>query len=119
MYEPSPHDNAESDQTILVGEDPVDRFESHDKPVRIMHKYVFFDPLNNCEMIPLDFLDDASESRRGFEAAGFVAPLFVDDDDSDIGSNEEDIEDLPRLHTSAIWRYSIDYATHDEWVSLR
>lgn len=118
MYEPFPDDNTETDRTFLSGEDPVERHDASDtKPIRILHDFVIFDPFNDLELVPLDFLDDASESRRGFEAAGFVAPLFLDDDDDDDGdSDEDDVEELPRLHTSAIWRYSIDHTTPDEYV---
>ncbi len=85
--------------------------------MRILHDYVVFDPLNDFELVPLDFLDDASQHGRGFEAAGFVAPLFLDDDDDDAESDEEDnVQNLPRLRTSSIFQYSIDYTTADEYV---
>ncbi|KAI0720035.1 S-adenosyl-L-methionine-dependent methyltransferase [Cerioporus squamosus] len=118
VYEPSPDDAVETDRTFLTGEDPVEHHDASDlKPVRILHDFILFDPLNHFESIPLDFLDDASESGRGFEAAGFVAPLFLDDDD-DADSDDENIQDLPRLHTSAVWRYSIDYTTPDDPIYI-
>ncbi|RDX51125.1 S-adenosyl-L-methionine-dependent methyltransferase [Lentinus brumalis] len=114
VYEPSPDDNVETNSTIVFGEDPLERHDLTDKPVRILHDYVVFDPLNDFEFIPLDFLDDASQKGRGFEAAGFVAPLFLDDDDDAESDEEDSVQDLPRLRTSAIWQYSIDYTTADD-----
>ena len=70
-------------------------------------------------MISLALLDTDQSGRHHFEAAGAVAPIFLNEEDEgqeDVldGEDDSDISKLQRLRTSAIFRYTIDYTKSDE-----
>ena len=75
-------------------------------------------------MVSLDVLENWGEapSRGGqgangkgevYEAAGYVAPVFVNEEDAG-QEDEEDKEIMQRLRTSRILKYSFDFTISDE-----
>ncbi|KAI0324519.1 S-adenosyl-L-methionine-dependent methyltransferase [Cubamyces sp. BRFM 1775] len=124
-YVPSPQDIKESANTLIFGEDPLERDESaaDSKPIRALSDFTVFDPSREFEMISLALLDTDQSGKHHFEAAGAVAPVFLNEEDEgqeDVldGVDDSDISNLQRLRTSAIFRYTIDYAKSDDPLYL-
>ena len=120
-YVPSPQDVRESANTLIFGEDPLERDQgtADSKPIRALSDFSVFDPSHEFEMISLALLDTDQSGRHHFEAAGAVAPIFLNEEDEgqeDVldGDDDSDISKLQRLRTSAIFRYTIDYTKSDE-----
>ncbi|KAH9901025.1 S-adenosyl-L-methionine-dependent methyltransferase [Cubamyces lactineus] len=124
-YVPSPQDVRESANTLIFGEDPLERDQSAvgSKPIRALSDFSVFDPSREFEMIPLALLDTDQSGKHHFEAAGAVAPVFLNEEDEgqeDVldGEDDSDISMLQRLRTSAIFRYTIDYMKSDDPLYL-
>ncbi|CAL1693859.1 unnamed protein product [Somion occarium] len=101
---------------IIIGEDTeAVPEESNNKPIRLLSDFVIYDPKHGNELISLLDLENGDVDRE-FQAAGLVAPVFVNEEDA----GQEDDEDVPvqRLRTSAIFRFSLDYTQFDEPVYI-
>lgn len=101
----------------IIGEDPedVDPEENgqEKKPIRVLSDFALFDPKRNLQLMSLEALDD--NPRGHYEAAGYVTPVFVNEEDA--GQEDEDEEDvMQRLRTSRVLRYSFDCTVADEYV---
>ena len=112
-YHPLDTDQIEDENTIVQGEDPDDYSNDGAKPVRILSKFAIYDPKpgHNYELISLDLLHETSGIGRQFEAAGYVSPVYLSEEDAGQEDGVEAEEGLERLHlrTSAIFHYFIDY----------
>ncbi|KAH8099860.1 S-adenosyl-L-methionine-dependent methyltransferase [Cristinia sonorae] len=108
----------------IIGEDP-DELEykvtnqsgqGPKKPLRYLSDFAFFDARKELEMVSLDVLDGADGTER-YEAAGYVAPVFLNEEDA--GQEDEEEEGaMQRLRTSRAVLYSLNYASEDEPVYL-
>ena len=62
-------------------------------------------------MVSLELLERNSDGA--YEAAGFVAPMFANEEDA--GQEDEDDEAvMQRLRTSRVLRYILNYTVGDE-----
>ena len=114
-YEVNSKDEKETEWTVIWGEDPDERLVNvSDKPVRILHDFVLFDP-KSYKYIPLNYLHDPEGRNYDFEAAGYASPVFVNEEDA-VEDEDEDEEPQRRLRTSSVFSYSVDYTNANEWV---
>ncbi|TDL19401.1 S-adenosyl-L-methionine-dependent methyltransferase [Rickenella mellea] len=114
-YVPSPGEVRESAALIVVGEDSESSAYSDDthKPIRALDKFVVFDSENDLRLVDLrnwHIHEELTGTR--LEAAGEVAPVFVDEDAA--AGFEEMLEEqgedaLQRIRLSMIIRLTIDY----------
>ncbi|KAI0368858.1 S-adenosyl-L-methionine-dependent methyltransferase [Pilatotrama ljubarskyi] len=121
-YVPRPEDVKESGDMVIFGEDPLDHDESSmEKPMRLLADFAIFDP-RGFELVSLDLLDNSDTQGHQFEAAGFVAPVFLNKEDEGQEDELDDEDDrrrqLQRLRTSAIFSYTIDYTKADDPVYI-
>ena len=108
-YAPTPSDKYETADVLILGEEPDHGAERRDLPVRVLTDFSIFGPKDGFRFCSLN-----DDNLRGhtLEAAGFVSPVYANDEDE---GQEDDVEDdLQRLRTSAIHQYSIDYESRDE-----
>ncbi|KAI8998552.1 S-adenosyl-L-methionine-dependent methyltransferase [Trametes punicea] len=124
-YPPTPDDVKEDANTVIFGEDPLERngaADANSKPVRALSDFSVFDPLGEFELISLKLLDEESAQPRQFEAAGVVAPVFLNEEDEgqEDGLDDEEVAQWKpqRLRTSAIFRYTVDYTKRDDPVYI-
>nr|ANR76343.1 DNA methyltransferase [Ganoderma lucidum] len=117
-YQPHPDEIKEDAETVVQGEDPDDYGDGEGKPVRQLSDFVVFDPnpSRGLEILSLDLLHDSAGTHRQFEAAGWVSPVYLNEEDAGQEDGVEDDEELKpqRFRTSAIFRYFIDYLATDE-----
>ncbi|KAI9070389.1 S-adenosyl-L-methionine-dependent methyltransferase [Trametes sanguinea] len=125
-YPPRPEDVKEYANTVVPGENPLERDEAaadpNSKPIRALTDFSVFDPSRQFELISLGLLDEESAQARQFEAAGAVAPVFLNEEDAgqedDLDSEDGAGTKLQRLRTSAIFRYTLDYTKPDDPVYI-
>lgn len=116
-YNPNLNDLTEKAETVIFGEDLDESARcTGDIPIRILTDFVVFDPSVRLEYITLDSIETGRCSQA--EAAGFVAPEFVNEEDA---GQEDELDDeldlslsLQHFRTSAVFRYYIDYEKMDE-----
>ncbi|GBE88031.1 hypothetical protein SCP_1202590 [Sparassis crispa] len=120
-YVPQPRDIKERKDFVVLGEDTDDEYEgTESKPIRVLSDFCIFDPKHGLQVVSLDLLD-AGDYVGHFEAAGFVSPLFLNEEDAgqeDGIDDDEPASSLQRLRTSAVFRYTIDYAKVDDPVYI-
>ncbi|KAK1226494.1 hypothetical protein PQX77_010578 [Marasmius sp. AFHP31] len=113
----------EGPELVLEGETPEDDDEVDvsgtrvdDKTVRILRDFAFFDVNDIDRMVPLDA---HVEDGTSVEGAGFVAPVFVNDEDEGNGDDEEPETRYIRL--GAIFGFWVDYASENGaiWVETQ
>ncbi|KAI0041890.1 hypothetical protein FA95DRAFT_636925 [Auriscalpium vulgare] len=112
-YTPRPGEILEA-HALIVGEDEVPD-DGEDKPVRVLDRFCVFDP-QTFEMVSLEQLEVLSD--RAFEAAGYVMPHFLNDEDA--GQEDELDEDYEavRVRLSAILRCTVDCTKQDDPIYL-
>ncbi|KAI0354603.1 S-adenosyl-L-methionine-dependent methyltransferase [Trametes cingulata] len=123
-YISRPEDVREDADTVVFDEDSLERDEgaSDEKPVRLLADFTIFDP-RGYELVSLGLLDSDTHSYH-FEAAGFVAPVFLNKEDEGqedgVDTEDDHKRHLQRLQTSAIFAYTIDYTKTDgpSWYEL-
>ncbi|THH22378.1 hypothetical protein EUX98_g8210 [Antrodiella citrinella] len=116
-YKPQDRDMKETATTPIIGEDPEDEFdpddENQNKPIRYLSGFALFDPKRALEMVSLDALNEAGD--HNYEAAGYVAPMFVNEEDA--GQEDEDEEEvMQRLRTSRVLSFWFDYTIADDKI---
>ncbi|KAI0747841.1 S-adenosyl-L-methionine-dependent methyltransferase [Daedaleopsis nitida] len=109
----------ESEDMLIWGEDSDQQLDasaegSVDKPVRILVDFVIFDHQRDYEHAPLSLLDEDGNRPRQLQAAGLVAPTFVNEEDAAQEDGDDDDPQLQRLRTTYILRYCIEYDKYDE-----
>ncbi|KZT09519.1 S-adenosyl-L-methionine-dependent methyltransferase [Laetiporus sulphureus 93-53] len=112
-YSPDNRDVKESKDTVILGEDPDDADEESDQvPIRILSDFCVFDRNDDYGIRSMDDV----QTRR-LEAAGYVAPLVMEEEDA---GQEDDIEDEDpqRIHTTTIQRYTFDYESIEEQLKV-
>ncbi|KAH9942756.1 S-adenosyl-L-methionine-dependent methyltransferase [Amylocystis lapponica] len=118
-YSPQHGDIKEKASTVIAGEDQddYDNDSTDNKPVRILSEFCVFDPIHDMEVISLSLLDDSDGVEdRHFQAAGYVSPLFLNEEDA--GQEDELDENLQHLQTTAIFRWSLDYTRPNEPIYI-
>ena len=112
-YVPTNHDIVEEGDTVVLGEDA-------DKPVRLLTEFEIFGPTDRLEYQNLETLHHLDSTLSHLEAAGFVSPVFLNEEDA---GQEDDLGDefnlssrQQHLRTSPILQYVIDYQRMDECV---
>ena len=108
QYVPSPNDTYEGAGTLVLGEEPNDAGR-HDLPVRVLTDFSIFDRKDSFRFCSLT---DNYLRNHTLEAAGFVSPVYANDEDE--GQEDDVEEELQRLRTSAIQQYSLDYESREE-----
>lgn len=110
----------ETEDTVILGEDPAEEYSEDDKPIRLLTDFSIIDP--DGEYVTLTDLPYANGfgGRRRCEAIGNVSPVYEEedagqDDDYVDGSNDTERE-LQKLRTTAILQYTINYAEVDRYV---
>jgi DNA (cytosine-5)-methyltransferase 1 len=110
-YQKQKREIIEDDKLVIVGEDADDEDgDGDEKPIREIHGFTIFDPKHRNEMVTLEALEQDDGVDRQFEAAGFVVPSFVNDED--VGQEEDAEPQYIRL--SSILRYTMDYTDENE-----
>lgn len=108
QYSPDPADIKEAGDTVILGEDPDD-LGGDGLPVRVLAEFSVFDPSDGYQLYSLC---DENFGKHKLHAAGYVSPVYVNDEDE---GQEDDVEgSVQRLQTSQIERYSFDYETRNE-----
>ena len=111
----------ETADTIVVGEEEAVE-GSDDKPVRLLTKFVIFDPMHGNHIVSMEELNEVNDKH--FEAVGRVGPVYLNEEDAgqdyEAELNDAEVDGAPcpgqwgnqlqKLHTSAIFSFSIDYA---------
>ena len=117
-YKPSSSDIAENENTVVLGEDSDDLASPADKPVRLLTEFEIFGPSNAYEYQGLDALHRSDLPCSQLQAAGFVSPVFLNEEDA---GQEDDLRDeldlassQQHLRTSSILQYTLDYQQMDE-----
>lgn len=113
-YVPGEDEFQEQENLVIVGEADEDR-GNDSKPMRSLTEFTIFDPNRGLELISLNMLEDHGD-RWHFEAAGYVAPVIVNEEDA---GQEDDIENdvddsRQRLRTTDVFKYEIDYTQPNE-----
>ncbi|TCD63769.1 hypothetical protein EIP91_004952 [Steccherinum ochraceum] len=118
-YKPQDRDLKETATISIIGEDPEDvkpddALDAQErKPIRYLSDFAFFDTRRNLEMAPLTVLDGVASAAGHYEAVGYVAPMFVNEEDA--GQEDEDEEDvMQRLRTSQVLNYSLNFTVSDD-----
>ncbi|KAH9486450.1 DNA (cytosine-5)-methyltransferase 1 [Psilocybe cubensis] len=94
---------------VITGEDPSDGDD--DKPIRELHEFTIFDPSRRNELVTLEALEQDDGIDRAFEAAGYVKPHYLSEEDE---GQEEEQEEPQYVHLGAIMRYTVDYSQESE-----
>ena len=108
QYAPGPNDIYEKADTVILGEEPDDAGQ-RDLPVRVLTDFCIFDRKDDFQFCSLN---DENLRMHVLEAAGFVSPVYANEEDE--GQEDDVEEDLQRLRTSTIQQYSLDYESRDE-----
>ncbi|KAL0068402.1 hypothetical protein AAF712_004480 [Marasmius tenuissimus] len=113
----------EGPELVLEGETPEDDDEvdvsgtrADDKTVRILRDFAFFDVNDIDRMVPLDAHVQEGTSVEG---AGFVTPLFINDEDE--GNGDEEELETRYIRLGAIFGFWVDYASENGvvWVETQ
>ncbi|KAI0652489.1 S-adenosyl-L-methionine-dependent methyltransferase [Trametes meyenii] len=125
-YVPLPEDVQEHRNTIVFGEDPLERLGSgaDSKPIRALAEFSIFDATHQFELVSLDIFDKEGPAQQNqYEAAGWVSPVFVNEEDAgqedglvDNNNDQQQHNGQMRLRTSTILRWTIDYTRFDSPV---
>jgi DNA (cytosine-5)-methyltransferase 1 len=103
---------------VIAGEDLDDEYGSdeedndHNKPIRILTSFSIFDPKHRNEMVSLTAMEEEDGIDREIEAAGYVVPSFINEEDE---GQEDGLENAPQyVRLGAILRYTFDFTKESE-----
>ena len=121
-YRATAHDIVEKSDTVVLGEDADDLASPTDKPVRLLTEFQIFNPSDGFEYQDLHAFHRSDSLRSHLEAAGFVSPVFLNEEDAgqedDLGGETDLYSSQQHLRTSPILQYVMDYRRMDESVSF-
>ncbi|KAF9469568.1 S-adenosyl-L-methionine-dependent methyltransferase [Collybia nuda] len=121
-YDTRPDEIRETHDLVIVGEDFEDGYDPSDedqeisKPIRVLTSFSIFDPRHRNEMVSLNVIEEEDAIDREFEAAGYVVPLFINEEDEGQEDGLEDMFQYVRL--GAILRYTFDFTIESDPVYL-
>lgn len=117
-YETQAEEIRETRQLVVAGEDLDDEYGSdeedndHNKPIRILTSFSIFNPKHRNEMVSLTAMEEEDGIDREFEAAGYVMPWFINEEDE---GQEDGLGNAPQyVRLGAILRYTFDCTKESE-----
>ncbi|KAH9932061.1 S-adenosyl-L-methionine-dependent methyltransferase [Epithele typhae] len=117
-YHPTSTDIPETAAIEVLGEDPDDLHDANNKPVRALDNFEVFNPSSHFKHVGIDELH---RSSGVCQAAGFVSPVFISEedagqeDDGEGGGDDDDpTKGLQHLRTESLKGYSLDYCKMDD-----
>lgn len=120
-YDTQPEEIRETQHLVVAGEDFEDGYGSDDegqegqeneKPVRALMSFSIFDPNHRNEMVSLATMDEDDGIDRKLEAAGYVIPSFINEEDE---GQEDGLDNEPQyVRLGSILGYSFDVTKDSE-----
>lgn len=111
-YETLPELEIRETQHLVVDGEDFDGDVTDEKPLRSLTNFSIFDPNRRNELVSLAALDEDDGEHRQFEAAGYVVPYFINEEDQ---GQEDGLPNAPQyVRLSSILQYRFDYTKESE-----